>query len=85
MAVATQDVTSEPKLTAIRSWLQDVNPEAGSIDLDTDLFETGLLTSIQFVELVLLVEELTERDVAVDDNAVDKFRTLRNIAKNFLG
>ncbi|MGF1608806.1 MAG: phosphopantetheine-binding protein [Kiloniellales bacterium] len=85
MTVTTQDATGEPKLSAIRSWLLEANPEAGSIELDTDLFASGLLTSIQFVELVLLVEELTEREVAVDDNAVDKFRTLRAIASNYLG
>lgn len=85
MGTATQEAAGESKLAAVRTWLLEANPEASDIDLDADLFESGLITSIQFVELVLLIEELTGREIAVDDGAVDRFRTLRAITDNYLG
>ena len=67
----------------IVAWLRETNPDATTIDNTTDLFESGLVTSIQFVELVLLVEELSGQEIAVDDNAVERFRTLQAISDNY--
>ena len=67
----------------IVAWLREINPDATAIEENTDLFESGLVTSIQFVELVLLVEELCGQEIVVDDSAVDRFRTLRAISDNY--
>jgi acyl carrier protein len=83
-AAESAEATHDSKLETIRNWLLEVNPEAKNIDLDTDLFEGGLLSSIQLVELVLLVEELSGHEVTADDNAADRFRTLRAITSSYL-
>ena len=48
---------------------------------DTDLFETGALDSLAFVELVLLLEREFGVATAVDDLEVDHFRTIGRIAE----
>ena len=84
LAPKAQEATrSSPHRDQIVAWLRETNPDATTIDDTTDLFESGLVTSIQFVELVLLVEELSGQEIAVDDNAVDRFRTLQAISENY--
>ena len=48
---------------------------------DTDLFETGVLDSLAFVELVLLLEREFGVRTTVDDLDVDHFRTITHIAR----
>jgi len=86
VTLASRALEGAPKagLEQIVAWLRQINPDAVSIEDSTDLFESGLVTSIQFVELVLLVEELCGHEVVVDDDAVDRFRTLRAISENYL-
>lgn len=73
-----------PRLEQVVAWLREINPDAPAIEDGTDLFESGLVTSIQFVELVLLVEELRGDEIVVDDTAIERFRSLRAIAENYL-
>lgn len=47
---------------------------------DTDLLEGGLLNSVTFVELVMLLEERFGVTVPIDDIEVDQFRTIGQIA-----
>ncbi len=47
---------------------------------DTDLLEGGLLNSVTFVELVMLLEERFGVTVPIDDIEVEQFRTIRQIA-----
>ena len=84
LAPKAQEATrSSAHREQIVAWLRETNPDATTIDNTTDLFESGLVTSIQFVELVLLVEELSGQEIAVDDNAVERFRTLQAISDNY--
>ena len=80
---ALEATPSSAQRDQIVAWLRETNPDATTIDETTDLFESGLVTSIQFVELVLLVEELSGQEIAVDDNAVERFRTLQAISENY--
>jgi methoxymalonate biosynthesis acyl carrier protein len=48
--------------------------------IDTDLFETGVLDSLAFVELLLMLEREFGVTTAVDDLEVDNFRTIGRIA-----
>ena len=47
---------------------------------ETDLFETGVLDSLMFVELLLLLEREFGVTTGVDDLEVDNFKTLARIA-----
>jgi len=46
----------------------------------TDLFDTGLLDSVMFVELLLLLEQQFGVTVSLDDLEIDNFRSVTRIA-----
>ena len=48
---------------------------------DTDLLETGILDSLQFVELLVQLEQRFEFKVQVDAINIDDLRTLARIAR----
>jgi D-alanine--poly(phosphoribitol) ligase subunit 2 len=52
---------------------------------DTDLFVTGILDSLQFVELLAALEETFGVQVSVDEIELDDFRTLSRIARFVVG
>jgi D-alanine--poly(phosphoribitol) ligase subunit 2 len=52
--------------------------------VDTDLFETGILDSLRFVELLAAIEERFGVRVSVEQLEIDDFRTLSRIAQ-FVG
>jgi D-alanine--poly(phosphoribitol) ligase subunit 2 len=58
---------------------------AGALHLDvpafdTDLFETGVLDSLAFVELLLQLEREFGVTTSVDDLEVENFRSINSIA-----
>jgi len=48
---------------------------------DTDLLETGILDSFQFVELLLQLEQRFNVRIAIEDFDLDDLRTLARIAR----
>jgi methoxymalonate biosynthesis acyl carrier protein len=54
--------------------------EVGVPSGDTDLFETGILDSLRFVELLAALEERFGMRVSVEELELDDFRTLSRIA-----
>ena len=48
---------------------------------DTDLLETGILDSFQFVELLLQLEQRFGVRIKIDDIDLDDLRTLARIAR----
>jgi acyl carrier protein len=68
----------------LRTWVLARNPEVHELDADTDIIESRIVNSLQFVELMLYVEELCGRELSADEVNLDAFRTLRNIEKSFL-
>jgi methoxymalonate biosynthesis acyl carrier protein len=52
---------------------------------DTDLLETGVLDSLQFVELLLQLEQRFGFRVKVEDINLDDLRTLERIARLVAG
>ena len=48
--------------------------------VDTDLFETGILDSLRFVELLAALEEAFGVRIAVQDLEIDDFRSVSRIA-----
>jgi methoxymalonate biosynthesis acyl carrier protein len=57
---------------------ESMNLDAPPCDLD--LFESGLLDSMAFVQLLLHLEETFGVTVAFEDLEIDNFRTVENIA-----
>ena len=49
--------------------------------VDTDLFETGVLDSLAFVDLVLALERKFGVTTCLDDLEVDNFRSIARIAE----
>ena len=68
----------------LRTWVVERNPEVSELDADTDIIETRIVNSLQFVELMLYVEELCGRELDADEVNLEAFRTLRSIEKSFL-
>ena len=60
-------------------FVEKLNVEVPS--LDADLYETGVLDSIAFVELLVFLEKEFKIKVGLDDIEVDNFRTIRKIVK----
>ncbi len=59
-------------------FLQKLNMEVPSVD--TDLLDTGLLDSLQLVELLVVLEQEFGTTISFDEIELDNFRTIRNIA-----
>jgi D-alanine--poly(phosphoribitol) ligase subunit 2 len=62
-----------------RIFAEALHMEAPAID--TDLFDSGMLDSLAFVELLLRLEQDFGVSVSVDDLELDNFRTLGKIAQ----
>lgn len=61
----------------VEKWILEQNPEVEHIDPDLDLFESGLLDSIQIVDLADVIDRLTP--TRIDVNELD-FEDLRSLA-----
>jgi len=68
----------------LRAWLLEKNPDLARIDDDMDLFEHKLIDSINFVEYILIIEELIDREIPVTPDLVSKTATLGSVREHFL-
>jgi acyl carrier protein len=59
-------------------FVQQLNVEVPAPE--TDLFATGILDSLRFVELLAALEETFAIEVSLEDIEIDDFRTLSHIA-----
>lgn len=71
-------------LDTLRDWLLEKNPDLDSIDDNQDLFESKLIDSINFVEFILIIEELIDREIPVSSDLVARTSTLRLVFENYL-
>ncbi|WUH98864.1 hypothetical protein OHR68_36035 [Spirillospora sp. NBC_00431] len=77
-------MTEQQMLDEIEKWLRSQDSAITTLDLDTDLVETGLVTSLKIVELTFLIGRLTGRTIDLEGLRLEQFRTLRNISEGFL-
>jgi methoxymalonate biosynthesis acyl carrier protein len=73
-----------PDASALREQVADVFLRSLNLDVpspDTDLFETGLLDSLAFVELLVAIERDFGVTTSVEDLEVDNFRSIARIAE----
>jgi methoxymalonate biosynthesis acyl carrier protein len=69
--------------TALAARLARVFTERLDVEVpapDTDLFDTGILDSLRFVDLLAALEETFGVRVAVEELEIDDFRSLSRIA-----
>lgn len=76
--------TASQGIDILRGWLLDKNPDLDAIDEDLDLFESKLIDSINFVEFILIIEELIDQEIPASSDLVAKTSTLRLVSENYL-
>lgn len=70
-------------IQTLRDWLLEQHPDLETIDDDMDLFEHKLLDSINFVEYILIIEELIDREIPVTPDLVARTSTLAKVREHF--
>ncbi|GGK25623.1 acyl carrier protein [Salinarimonas ramus] len=73
---------SDP-IARIRAFIEERQREKRPFADDTDLIEGRYVDSLQFVDFVLLVSELCERDIPLDTVDIEQFRTIDRIRATF--
>jgi D-alanine--poly(phosphoribitol) ligase subunit 2 len=71
------------KLETIKTEIAILLSDVFNIDVltsKTDLFESGILDSSRFVELLLHIEKKFQTKITVDDFEMDNFRCIEKIA-----
>ena len=69
------------KVAALRQWVAGLHEQPVDIDADTDLIHAGLLTSLQFVGMVIEIERLHGGKLDPGLITLDSMRTLNAIDK----
>ncbi|WP_282692743.1 acyl carrier protein [Streptomyces sp. CC208A] len=69
----------------VTAWLQEKNPGLdGPIDADEDLIEARLIDSMDFLEFIDLLEDLSGTPIDLQEVTIDDFRTLARVRERFL-
>lgn len=71
-------------IETLREWILEKHPDLDRIEDDTDLFEQKLIDSINFVEYILIIEELIDREIPVTPDLIPRTATLARVRDNFL-
>jgi acyl carrier protein len=74
---------NSPPRAAVRRWLAAHARSRMPIEDDTPILELRIIDSLKVLELVLLVEELTGRPVAVEQLVPSSFRDVDSICATF--
>lgn len=57
----------------------DPKNKSAIIELDTHLWDNGLVDSFRMVELVIFLEDLLNRDIDINSNFISNFHTIRKM------
>ncbi len=77
-------VISLDKTNEVKQWLLSKKKYLSDIPFDLDLIEHDVVDSLSFVEYVLVIEEISGKEVVVDDTVLDKVRTLAQVQINYM-
>jgi acyl carrier protein len=69
----------ESKIVSLRKWLDGLHEEPLDIQDDTDLIQSGAVTSLQFVQMVIEIERLHGRKLDPGVITIESMRTLKAI------
>ncbi len=75
--------TPAPSLDSIMNFLHSRNPDLGEIDAEIDLIDNRIIDSLDFVEIIFLIEQATGQPIDLEEISVDKLRTLKAIEENY--
>lgn len=67
----------------IKEWIISQSPETPEFDADFNLLANGVLDSLQFLELITLIEELSGHIVDTAEINIADFLTLNAIQNKF--
>ncbi|WP_405506128.1 acyl carrier protein [Streptomyces cyaneofuscatus] len=68
------------------AWLSEKNPGLdGPIGVEEDLIEARLIDSMDFLEFIDLLEEISGESIDLQEVTIDDFRTLARVKERFLG
>lgn len=76
--------TQTDLLIPVKEWIKEKQPEVTELELDIDLIENRIIDSLDFLELIFLLEDLTGVETDMNALSIDSFRTLNAIRENFL-
>lgn len=71
-------------IETLRAWLLEKHPELDSIDDELDLFENKLIDSLNFVEYILIIEELIDQEIPVTPELMARTSSLARVREHFL-
>ncbi|GAB2331892.1 phosphopantetheine-binding protein [Streptomyces sp. NPDC006967] len=69
----------ESKIASLRKWLDGLHEGPLDIQDDTDLIQSGTVTSLQFVQMVIEIERLHGQKLDPGVINIESMRTLRAI------
>lgn len=70
----------------VLAWLNEKNPGLdGPIGVEEDLIEARLIDSMDFLEFIDLLEEISGSAIDLQEVTIDDFRTLARVKERFLG
>ena len=75
--------TQTDLLIPVKEWIKEKKPEVTEFDLDLDLIENRIIDSLDFVELIFLLEDVTGVETDMNALSIDSFRSLNAIRENF--
>jgi len=58
--------------------------ETVDINYDTEMYQSNILDSINYVRLVIFVEGLRDRPIPQEEFNINQFATINSIARNYL-
>ena len=83
MGTSSVSLQIEP-IQAVKQWLLAKHESLSDIEMDMDLIENRVLSSLEFMNFVFFLEELIERELDLEAGSVEAFRTLRNIQEQII-
>ncbi|MEW5542997.1 acyl carrier protein [Streptomyces cyaneofuscatus] len=70
----------------VTAWLNEKNSGLDSpIGVEEDLIEARLIDSMDFLEFIDLLEEISGDSIDLQEVTIDDFRTLARVRERFLG
>ncbi|QCO00279.1 acyl carrier protein (plasmid) [Azospirillum argentinense] len=70
-------------LDRLKAFIVSKNKKLTDIDPDFDIIENRLIDSLQFIEFVYLIQELSGRSIALDKIDLDHFKNLNTIRQEY--
>jgi len=80
-------MSAERTREQIRAWIVSRNDRLAASDIrdDTPLLKQGLITSLQLLDFIFFIEELSGRVIAIDQIKPGSFQDLNVIMREFFG